>query len=194
MSSPSEDPFDSLLTLEDSLYSTAYALGASDGAHAGRIEGRIFGLEKGFERFAELGELHGRSVVWASRLLPAQDGKSTRREARREEGEEGEEGEEEEERVRLHLPPLPHPVTARLHTNTTLLHALTDPSTFDASNHEAAVADYDDRFRRAGAKCKVIARMVGESESPEGGQEGGGKARGVGDASMEDFAGSRLVG
>jgi hypothetical protein len=62
------DPFDTLLTLEDTLYTTAYSLGVSDGAHAGRIEGRIFGLEKGFDKFAELGQLHGRSVVWGARL------------------------------------------------------------------------------------------------------------------------------
>jgi hypothetical protein len=71
MPSPSADPtdpFDDLLTLEDTLYTAAYDLGVSDGAHAGRIEGRIFGLEKGFEKFAELGQLHGRSVIWGSRL------------------------------------------------------------------------------------------------------------------------------
>ena len=32
------DPFDDILTLEDTLYTAAYDLGASDGAHAGRIE------------------------------------------------------------------------------------------------------------------------------------------------------------
>jgi hypothetical protein len=46
------DPFDSVLNLEDDLYTSAYALGAADGSRAGRVEGRIFGLEKGFEKFA----------------------------------------------------------------------------------------------------------------------------------------------
>lgn len=82
------------------------------------------------------------------------------------------------------MPPLLPPITPRIHTNITLLHDLTDPATFDPSNNEAAVADYDDRFRRAGAKCKVIERLLGEST--DGGQRGA-KEKGIGDASIEDF-------
>ncbi|USP76736.1 uncharacterized protein yc1106_04010 [Curvularia clavata] len=192
----SSDPFDTLLTLEDTLYTAAYDLGVADGAHAGRIEGRIFGLEKGFEKFAALGELHGRSVVWGSRLPGLTSPNSTQDETSPEATQE------------KRLPPFPK--NERLKNNTTLLHSLTDPETFDTANTEEAVADFDDRFKRAGAKAKVIERIVGEadiaaasSKSPEGSPARGpvritGQARKgngkKGDDSMEDFAGSKLLG
>lgn len=190
------DPFDTLLTLEDTLYTAAYDLGVSDGAHAGRIEGRIFGLEKGFEKFAALGELHGKSVVWGSRL-PGLAPKT---------------GEVEEEGGEKKIPALPK--NERLKNNTTLLHSLTDLETFDTANTEEAVADFDDRFKRAGAKAKVIERIVGESDavassskSPDGsparaknagpvrvtGQAKKGANGKKGDDSIEDFAGSKLL-
>jgi hypothetical protein len=192
------DPFDDLLTLEDTLYTTAHSHGISDGARAGRIEGRIFGLEKGFEKFAELGSLHGRGTVWGARLgmsvaqtaappaLSATPASPTR------------------------LPEIPNPST-RLLSNTSLLYHLTDPSTFSTANTEASVADFDDRVKRAGAKAKVIERIVGESSaqdsrSPERGASKGGKGKSIrlegeaakrgkkGDDNMEDFMGSRLIG
>jgi hypothetical protein len=185
------DPFDTLLTLEDTLYTTAYSLGASDGAQAGRVEGRIFGLEKGFDKFAELGQLHGRSVVWGARLPSLT---ST--------------AEEKDPNEKMEIPSLPK--NERLKNNITLLHALTDPETFDTANTEEAVADFDDRFKRAGAKAKVVERIVGEtdstasSKSPEGSparrksgpvrvtgdkKKGGGK----GDDNFEDFLGSKVL-
>ena len=144
MTDQTDDPFDTLLTLEDTLYTTAYTLGASDGAHAGRIEGRIFGLEKGFEKFAALGQLHGRSVIWASRLPSLSSSNNLETEKK---------GDATENTCQL-------PTFAqneRLRNNTTLLHSLTDLETFDTANTEEAVADFDDRFKRAGAKAKVIA-------------------------------------
>ncbi|CBX91987.1 hypothetical protein IAQ61_000190 [Plenodomus lingam] len=198
---PQEDPFDSLLTLEDTLYTTAYSLGASDGAHAGRIEGRIFGLEKGFEKFTELGSLHGRSIVWGSRLpnlrqttpQAAPIAQSTT--------------DQDTTAKPCQLPELP--VNSRLRNNVMLLHSLTDPPTFDTANNEEAVADFDDRVKRAGAKAKVVERIVGETAvggkssaaSPvRMGKDGpvrvtgeGGRRVKKGDDSMEDFAGSRLA-
>lgn len=140
-----DDPFDSLLTIEDSLYTTAFAQGASDGARAGRIEGRVFGLEKGFEKFAALGELHGRSVVWGARLpsLVQQPGNV--------------------EPSTKTLPNLAQ--NTRLRNHVTMLHSLTDPLTFSTDNTEDAVADFDDRLKRAGAKAKVIERSIGEDGS-----------------------------
>lgn len=216
------DPFDTLLTLEDTLYTTAYTLGQSDGSHAGRIEGRVFGLEKGFEKFAALGALHARSVVWGARLpqlqpqsqvlVPSQqseiqDQPQPQPPADRKEVT-GRVGEEKR------LPPLPP--NPRLQTNITLLHSLTDPTTFSTDNTEESVADFDDRYKRGCAKAKVIERIVNESSSSdssssitkspdgspargtvrvagEGGVKKKGKGRGKGDDSMEDFAGSRLV-
>ncbi|KAH7389708.1 hypothetical protein DE146DRAFT_174457 [Phaeosphaeria sp. MPI-PUGE-AT-0046c] len=197
------DPFDSLLTLEDDLYTTAYSLGATAGSRSGRIEGRLFGLEQGFEKFATLGALHGRSVIWGSRLptppsAASSELASSKDKTRREESSSS-----------SSLPAFTSPST-RLTSAIHLLHGLADPATFSTENTEEAVADYDDRVRRAGAKAKVIERIVGETStgtattSPDGaGREGGGgvrlkgekekKNRGKGDENMEDFAGSRLI-
>jgi hypothetical protein len=196
-----EDPFDSLLTLEDTLYTSAYDLGASDGAHAGRIEGRIFGLEKGFEKFVELGQLHGRSVVWGARALTPSN--TTTSEPCISDAKVAKESLEKEKPT---LPSLQE--NSRLTNNITLLHSLTDPLTFSTDNTEEAVADFDDRVKRAGAKAKVVERIVGEAgavgsaKSPDG-SPARGKARNVklneggkgkkGDDSIEDFAGSRLL-
>ena len=200
-----DDPFDSLLTLEDTLYTTAYSAGATDGARAGRVEGRIFGLEKGFEKFAALGELHGRSVVWGARALQPQ--LQPQASAINEPVPVLEE-EEATTQAREQIKTLPHlRENARLQHNITLLHSLTDPDTFSTDNTEDAVADFDDRVKRAGAKAKVIERIVGEGDmaahvkSPDGSPARGktrnvkleGGKRGRGDDSMEDFAGSRLL-
>lgn len=189
-----DDPFDSLLTLEDTLYTSAYDQGVADGARAGRVEGRIFGLEKGFEKFAELGELHGRSVVWGGRI-PAFASASS--------GASAEGKQETQSSSEKKLPDLPS--NSRMQNNVSLLHSLTDLETFSIENTEEAVADFDDRFKRAGAKAKVIERIVGESssanvKSPDGSPgpgrnvrlEGDKKAK-KGDDSMEDFMGSKLI-
>jgi hypothetical protein len=186
----SDDPFDSLLTLEDTLYTTAYTSGINAGSRAGRIEGRVFGLEQGFEKFATLGELHGRSVVWGARALTSPTPQSTSPSAAG--VKEGEIGDEQ-------IPTF-HPTSTRLLNNITLLHSLTDPETFSTENTEEAVADFDDRVRRAGAKAKVVERIVGENKvaaegakSPKRGTESDKGNAKKGDDSMEDFAGSRLL-
>lgn len=62
------DPFDSLFSLEEIFYKEGYELGLADGRRAGLIEGRLTGLERGFEKFAQMGRLHGKCVIWAGRL------------------------------------------------------------------------------------------------------------------------------
>lgn len=62
------DVFDSLLTLESQYHKEGYDLGVTDGARSGRIEGRLFGLQKGFEKFAEMGRLQGRAAIWHARV------------------------------------------------------------------------------------------------------------------------------
>jgi hypothetical protein len=202
MAPQTTDPFDDLLTLEDTLYTTAHDQGVADGARAGRIEGRIFGLEKGFEKFSALGELHGRGAVWGSRIPSVQPSPEVPSSL------------EPKAETEKPLPPLGNSST-RLQSNVSLLYHLTDPLTFSTSNTEADVADFDDRFKRAGAKAKVVERIVGESlpttaastdsRSPDGSPgpakgrnvrlEGEAKSRGKkGDDSMEDFVGSRLIG
>lgn len=62
------DPFDSLFSLEETFYREGYELGLAEGKRAGLIEGRLTGLERGFEKFAQMGRLHGKCVIWAGRL------------------------------------------------------------------------------------------------------------------------------
>lgn len=62
------DPFDSLFSLEETFYREGYELGLADGKRAGLIEGRLTGLERGFEKFAQMGRLHGKCVIWAARM------------------------------------------------------------------------------------------------------------------------------
>jgi hypothetical protein len=92
----------------------------------------------------------------------------------------------------------------RLKKHIQMLHALTDPLTFSTLNTEDAVADFDDRFKRAGAKAKIVERIVGEAgnasspdrESPEaaaGNIRVSGSNKKKGDNSMEDFVGSRFL-
>ena len=200
---PSTDPFDSLLTLEDTLYTTAYTLGARDGAQAGRIEGRIFGLEKGFEKFAALGNLHGRAVVWAAQLqtqpetktpISVQPGPASQVSKTDGEGKctsEKEHGVDAREKDIKDFPRL-NP-TARLQSHISTLHGLTDPHTFSTLNTEDAVADYDDRFKRAGAKAKIVERMVNTNSSSATGSGAQKKVATKGDDNMEDFTGSRFL-
>ncbi|KAJ4357886.1 uncharacterized protein N0V89_002463 [Didymosphaeria variabile] len=183
------DPFDFLLTLEDDLYTTAYAQGAADGSHAGRIEGRIFGLEKGFDKFAALGQLHGRAAVWGARLPSATTITTEKNDLVNGENEAA-------------LPTLS--VNERLKKHIQMLHALTDPATFSTLNTEDAVADFDDRSKRGRAKAKIIERIVGETGSPsspdgEAPETAAGNIRisaakqKKGDDSIEDFVGSRFL-
>jgi hypothetical protein len=179
-----EDPFTSILHLEDDLYTTAYTTGAADGAKAGKIEGRIFGLEKGFEKFAALGVLHGRSVVWGARLPRSssspkkgnqggieeelekaikKDGKGKVEDVSMpEKVKPTREGEEIPENV---LPPLPS--LSRLPPHITLLHSLTDLATFSTENSEEAVADLDDRYKRGQSKAKLVELLIKEPSSAD---------------------------
>jgi hypothetical protein len=178
------DPFDTLLTLEDTLYTSAYSSGQAAGARAGRIEGRLFGLESGFEKFAALGKLHGRSVVWGSRILTAPTTSSSSAAANGEVVEtKGEEGLESGEKLPALKP------STRLTSNVTLLHSLTDPDTFSTDNTEEAVADFDDRVRRAGAKGKVIERIIGETSIEDEARKKGG----AGTGNIEDFTAGKGV-
>lgn len=175
-----DDPFDSVLDLEETYYQEGYDLGVADGSRAGRIEGRVFGIEKGFEKFAAMGMLHGRAAVWASRLpRKKEQGKDNEKKATIAQDEVTSSSLEaspnnliptslealvpaEDGIVALGLPPLA--VNPRLERHIQMLFALVEPDTFSTENTEESVADFDDRFKRAGAKAKVIERIVGEGD------------------------------
>lgn len=139
--------FGDVLNLEDQYYREGYDLGVADGSRSGRIEGRTFGLEKGFEKFVEMGRLHGKAVVWEARLPSTES-----REAIRDQGEA--------------LPPLQAPSgNARLRKHVERLAALSDPNDLSTDNSEDAVSEFDDRFKDAKAKVTLISRMAGEDDA-----------------------------
>ncbi len=215
-----EDPFDSLLTLEDTFYDEGYKLGVADGSLAGRIEGRVFGLEKGFEKYLSMGILQGRSAVLAGRLAkvreqepdavgitpahPSSQAGELQLERPDAEGQKisqplGSGQASDTGKVGKNtLPTLPD--NPRLEKHIQTLYALVEAASLSTDNTEEAVSDFDDRFKRASAKAKVIERLIGEtsglyedgsganaqSNGPYSGLEQGSKSNG--DGSIEDMS------
>jgi len=132
--------FDDVLSLEQQFYETGRQQGLADGIKAGRIEGRTFGLEKGFDKFAESGRLYGKSIIWANRLPKANRAPV--------------------KAVQTLTPLSDH---QRLYKHIKVLHALSESASLSTENSEDAVSDFDDRLRRAQAKLKLIERIVGEN-------------------------------
>jgi Essential protein Yae1, N terminal len=186
------DPFDDLLSLEDKFYDEGFQLGTADGAKAGRIEGRVFGLEKGFEKYVENGRLHGRTLVWISRIH------QNRTEATN--GSEGNDDLNKDDvtpsfarKPSLSMNLLPYSTNPRLEKHLRVLYALTEPASLSTDNTEDAVSDFDDRFKRALGKVKIIERLLGEqgipataSEGVSGSHRGQPSSSGGTDASIED--------
>ena len=136
-----DDPFEDILNLEDQYYKEGYDLGVTDGSRAGRIEGRIFGLEKGFDKFVEMGRLSGRAGVWNARLAKSSTVTGERASSSNN---------------------LPLKGSERLRRHVDRLRDLTDPETLSTENSEDAVAEFDERLRDAKAKALLISRIVGE--------------------------------
>lgn len=135
-----DDLFEGALNLEDSSYALGYEQGVADGSQAGRVEGRIFGLEKGFEKFLDMGKLHGRTRIWSSRLALAAEEK-------------------------LESSPLALASNPRLKKNVESLKSHTSLYDISTANDEDSVADFDERKKRATSKVKVIERSLGEHVS-----------------------------
>jgi len=164
-----DDPFDTLLSLEDEYYKEGYDLGVSDGNHAGLVEGRLFGLEKGFEKYADMGTLHGRATIWAGRLpdkIPHQD--LVRKQDREIDTRailenlsmHEQSTESTHDRKKVCVSQLQG--SSRLETHVRTLYALAEPDSLSIENNEHSVSDFDDRLRRAEGKVKIIERLTGE--------------------------------
>ncbi|MCJ1476700.1 hypothetical protein MMC13_005368 [Lambiella insularis] len=151
-----EHLFESLLGIEDQFYEEGYKLGAADGTRAGHIEGRLFGLEKGFEKFLEMGKLYGRSLVWASRL---QHNISSGQELNKTPCK-THDAQTSMPFTRALLPPLPD--SARLEKHVQTFHALVELESLSTQNKEEDVSEFDDRFKRAIGKAKIIEKSIGE--------------------------------
>ncbi|KAF7714695.1 Uncharacterized protein PECH_007082 [Penicillium ucsense] len=150
---------DSLLDIEEQFYNEGYNLGMTDGAAAGYTEGSVFAVEKGYEKFVEMGRLYGKALVWSQRLADSKAPDiSTQAVA---------------EAESLSLDPsicnimakLPAH-SARLTKNLSTLLELSDPASLDMNNTEEAVNDVDERLKGAAVKAKLIQRAMGESEEP----------------------------
>ncbi|KAF6817993.1 duf1715 domain-containing protein [Colletotrichum sojae] len=166
------DPFDDILNLEEQFFAEGFKQGTEDGILAGKIEGRSVGLAKGYEKFLESGRIHGRSVVWANRLsLPQKTGAT----AAASSSSANRQQQQQQQPTKCSLPPLAP--NARLEKNVTAAFALVEPDTLSTENSDDAVNDFDDRFKRAQGKVKIIERMTGEAskESAEAPKAGEGK-------------------
>lgn len=153
---------DSLLDLEEDFYNEGYNLGVSDGAHAGYTEGTVFAVEKGFEKFVEMGRLYGKALVWAQRLA----GSTSKKPAGHDETEDASTTPQHE----LSLDPAAcremaaFPASSRLAKNINTLLELADPASLVMQNTEEAVTDVDERLKGALIKAKLIQRALGERE------------------------------
>lgn len=176
-----EDIFAPALSLESTVYQRGYEEGYTDGLESGKIEGRALGLEKGFGKFLEAGKIYGKGIVWKARLNECgkgQRGKSGRMAAREGDtgGDEDESGKADstavvEERHQNcprkdsdhHLPPLkPNP---RIEKNIGTILELMDPETLSTMNDDEAVKDFEERYKGAAAKAKVIESLIGRKRA-----------------------------
>lgn len=188
-----EDPFDGVLGLEDTFYDEGYKLGEADGKRAGHVEGRLFGLEKGFEKFVEMGRLHGRSIVWASRhphmreqhphITPFEHGPNV------EETDPRPKSTATADRL---LPCLPDNLRLERHLRT--FHALVELESLSTQNAEDGVAEFDDRLKRANGKAKIIEKSIGEESEGEPIEDGAPRpiapasSKNQGEGSIEDIS------
>lgn len=173
------DPFDALLNLEDEYYAEGYAAGVADGERAGLIEGRLFGLQKGFEKGLEMGRVFGRAQVWGARVAKGKEGRVeegnvdvvTSGGASRRSGDGAKVGGDLDELLKaegeIALQPLTYSERLERHVNT--LYALSEIESLDTRNTEEAVGEFDDRFKRAVAKAKVIESIIGDEHGDGGG-------------------------
>lgn len=169
------DPLDGLLDLEENFYAEGLELGTKDGAKAGHNEGTVFAIEKGFEKFQEIGRLYGKGIIWAKRLpgehgllLSQKAAESTVDDASQTAGTSRALADSAVSttgtRDELKLRDLP--ANARLEKHLTAFLSLVDPTTLSMENTEEDVADFDDRLKKAQAKARIIEKIIGErSES-----------------------------
>ena len=168
-----DDPFDSLLGLEDQYYRDGYDLGLKDGSRAGLIEGRLFGLEKGFDRYATMGKLHGQAIVLATRVLndkeenggvrmhyPSKNQGDTSIVTPMDMHSQEVNSKKKQEKARTPLPSLSSHTRLEKHVRT--LNALVEPSSLSTANSEDSISQFDDRLKRAEGKSKIIEKMIGE--------------------------------
>lgn len=178
---------DGLLDLEEQFYKEGFDLGAADGAETGYTEGSVFAVEKGFEKFVEMGRLYGKALVWAQRLAETQPTETLEKPSDRPVT--ATDAVSLDPSICKEIPSLP-PHGARLAKNLQTLLELVDPASLDMSNTEEAVSDVDERLKGATVKAKLIQRAMGESEETPGARSNvnDGQKTGDGTGSIEDIS------
>ncbi|OOG01197.1 hypothetical protein ASPCADRAFT_402074 [Aspergillus carbonarius ITEM 5010] len=160
---------ESLLDLEESFYREGYGLGVADGAHTGYTEGSVFAVEKGFEKFVELGRLYGKALVWTQRLADSQPYKNFDP-AGLDKGPPSSSLLASDKPDGFSMDPAicqemsRFPSSSRLAKNIDTLLELVDPASLPMVNTEEAVNDVDERMKGAAIKAKLIQRALGERE------------------------------
>ncbi|MCJ1466324.1 hypothetical protein MMC07_004943 [Pseudocyphellaria aurata] len=175
MQETEDDLFDDVLQLENTFYNEGYGLGVADGKRAGLVEGRTVGLEKGFEKYASMGRLNGKAIIWAERLPSAlaRDQNAhhatvtiaTERRGLREWRPKASRSPAAIASQAFVLPALVDNLRLEKHIRT--LYALVEPSSLSTDNTEEAVSDFDDRLKRAEGKLKIIEKITGETSGEE---------------------------
>lgn len=172
--------FDCLFDLEETFYAEGYELGVKDGQRAGYDEGSIFAVEKAFDKFQRMGRLYGKGIIWAKRL-PGDHGLLHSSKLLTENAGSGAD--------RIQLPVLP--ANPRLKKHIAAFLALVDPLTLSMQNTEDAVAEFDDRLKKALAKAKIIEKILGESSTVGENEvekgDGGRALQGDGSSNIEDI-------
>lgn len=167
--STDQDPFDTLLDLESTYEAQGYADGLRDGKAQALSSARLFGIEQGFEKYIVMSRLRYRVETWAAKL-------SVPLHTKAEESQSNSSGKE----------------PSRMGKHIVTLLALTDPATLDYANTDEAVGDFEERLRKAQAKCKLVERILGTNAAKTdstGQQSASGEAkqpRSVGDGDIED--------
>jgi hypothetical protein len=158
--------FDEVLDLEEQFYEEGFQQGLTDGVKAGRTEGRTFGLEKGFEKYVESSRLYGKSLIWANCIPkspnPIVNNKGIAQDTIIQAA--------TTENAAPHSGLKTLPANQRLAKHIKVLHALTESESLSTENTEDAVSDFDDRYKRAQAKAKVIEKLLGDVKGESGGQ------------------------
>ena len=166
------DTFDSLLNIEDDYYEEGFKQGREDGIKQSRLEARVFGIEKGFEKFVEMGKLQAKAKIWDARLKTAKTASVAGANGGGEGGSQ-------------RLPPLPTSFRLEKHIRTLL--ELVDFNTLSTANTDEAVSEFDDRLKRALAKVKIIERMIGKSTDQPSSKVSSQAAQSQKNSNIEDF-------
>jgi Essential protein Yae1, N terminal len=162
------DLLDSLLGIEEQFYQEGHSLGVADGTQAGYAEGSVFAVEKGFEKFLEVGRLYGKALVWKQRLVGSNLLEPGRAKMDKDVELSADSASIEAE-ASLVDPVICRgmsspPRNARLTKNIQNLLSQVDPATLSLENTEDTVSEVEERLKRASLKAKLIQRVLGERE------------------------------